>query len=69
MKGVSVKVAILSFPSQLAMKPLHTKKSAMTEPPFLLFQTFGLISSNFVFQIFAAFFWVEKLGHNLGKAT
>ena len=25
------------------------KKSALTEPPFLLFLTFGLISSNFVF--------------------
>ena len=28
--------------------PPH-KKSAFTEPPFLLFLTFGLISSNFVF--------------------
>ena len=28
--------------------PPH-KKSAMTEPPFLVFQTFGLISSYFVF--------------------
>ena len=41
----------------------------MTEPPFLLFLSFGLISSNFVFEIFAAIFWVKNLGHNLGKAT
>jgi len=48
MKGASVKVAILSFFSQLAMKPLHKKKSALAEPPFLLFQTFCIISANFV---------------------
>ena len=48
MKGASVKVAILSLSSQLAMKPIHTKKSAFTEPPFLLFLTFGFISSNFI---------------------
>ena len=31
MKGASVKVAILSFFSQLAKKPHHTQKSALTE--------------------------------------
>ena len=41
---------------------------AMTEAPFLLFQTFGLISSNF-FKTFAAIFGVKNLGYNLGKAT
>ena len=45
------------------------KKSALTEPPFLLFLPFGLISSNFVFQIFAAIFWAQNLGHKLVKAT
>ena len=43
--------------------PPH-KKSTFTEPPFLLFLTFGLISSNF-----AAIFWVKNMGHDLVKAT
>ena len=34
--------------SQLAMKPQHTKL-ALTEAPFLLFQTFGAISAIFIF--------------------
>jgi len=45
------------------------KKSAFTEPPFLLFLMFGIISSNFVFYIFAAISWVQYLGHNPVKAT
>ena len=36
--------------------PPH-KKSAMTEPPFLVFQTFGLISSYFVSKYLLQFFW------------
>ena len=42
-----------------------TKKSALTEPPFLLFQTFCIISANFVLEMSAANFWVKNLGHNL----
>ena len=33
MKGASVKVVILSFSSQLAMKPLHTKNQLWLSPP------------------------------------
>ena len=33
MKGASVKVAILSFSSQLAMEPLHTKNQLSLSPP------------------------------------
>ena len=33
MKGASVKVAILSFFSQLAMKPLHKKNQLWLSPP------------------------------------
>ena len=54
--------------SQLDMFP-STQKSAMTEPPLMLFQMFGLISSNFVFLIFPAIFLVKNPGHYLGKTT
>ena len=43
--------------------PPH-KKSAFTEPPFLLFLTFGSILSNFVYLIFAAIF-----GHKIWVIT
>ena len=52
--------------SQLEETPPHTK-SALTVAPFLLFKTFGVISANFVFEIFAAISWDKNLGRNLVK--
>ena len=45
------------------------KKSALTEPPFLLFLTFGIIFQILFSKYLLQFFLVKNLGHNLIKAT
>ena len=58
-RGPQWKLLFWAFFLNSLRNPTTQKISFHCEAPFLLFQTFGVISKTFVFWIYAAIFWVK----------